>query len=152
MDDNSIGDVAMCTGCGTGMLDCDNDPNGRENHNCARCRAEEEHDFDVDPAALFDRQGILIEPPEPEPLVATVDEAENVLKILAAINILREHEGDSVTLYSDNPDFDGPNNIIEASGDWTKWLPVQFGHDTMLQCLEKAVAAKQKHEGCPGPS
>lgn len=35
----------------------DNDPNGDPNGKCARCVAEEEHDYDNDPYALFDRKG-----------------------------------------------------------------------------------------------
>lgn len=35
----------------------DADPDGKMNVNCARCRVEEEHDFDEEPLALFSRSG-----------------------------------------------------------------------------------------------
>lgn len=54
--------LEYCIGCGTEMIGViDNDPNGAENCNCARCRAEESHDFDVEPDIEFDRSGRVIE-------------------------------------------------------------------------------------------
>ena len=46
-----------CIGCQTELLDCDLDPNGEENSDCVRCRAEEDHDFDAEPNAVFNRFG-----------------------------------------------------------------------------------------------
>lgn len=39
----------------------DDDPNGDKNCVCAKCRAEEKHDFDVEPEVRFDRRGRRIE-------------------------------------------------------------------------------------------
>ena len=47
----------FCLNCGVKLEDCDRDPNGDANCVCAKCRAEECHDFDADPGAVFDRQG-----------------------------------------------------------------------------------------------
>jgi hypothetical protein len=46
-----------CIGCGDKLLACDADTNGTENATCKRCRAMDEHDFDVEPNAVFNRQG-----------------------------------------------------------------------------------------------
>lgn len=50
-----------CLGCQTTLKEIDKDPNGEKNYTCARCRAEEKHDFDTHPDAQFNRQGRLIE-------------------------------------------------------------------------------------------
>lgn len=50
-----------CIGCGVELSHIDDDPNGESNTTCARCRAEEDFDFDKDPTAEFDRFGQLIE-------------------------------------------------------------------------------------------
>lgn len=50
-----------CIGCGT-ELDCrDDDPNGDGNCTCAKCRAEEGHDFDRAPDVKFSRAGSMFE-------------------------------------------------------------------------------------------
>jgi hypothetical protein len=46
-----------CINCGVELGCVDDDPNGDHNCVCARCRAEEAHDFDADPTAAFDRSG-----------------------------------------------------------------------------------------------
>lgn len=52
----------VCVECGVGLLpQFDADPNGSMNPSCARCRAENAHDFDADPDAAFDRAGHVIE-------------------------------------------------------------------------------------------
>lgn len=51
-----------CVACGCELLELiDDDPNGDRNPKCARCRAEEAHDFDVEPQAVFNRQGSRID-------------------------------------------------------------------------------------------
>ncbi len=50
-------DRGHCIGCGTELLCIDDDPNGDRNATCARCVAEECHDFDLDPDAVFSRNG-----------------------------------------------------------------------------------------------
>lgn len=58
---------------------------------------------------------------------------------MAAINTLRMNEGNSVTLICDNPDFGGPNNAIECSGDWTNWQTKRFTGDRLLTSLQSAL-------------
>jgi len=55
-----------CLGCLTILKEIDKDPNGDLNCVCARCRAEEEHDFDAYPNVRFDRCGNYIEKPKME--------------------------------------------------------------------------------------
>lgn len=50
-------ETEICIGCHDVMGWLDRDPNGAENATCARCRAEERHDFDVEPDVVFDRKG-----------------------------------------------------------------------------------------------
>jgi hypothetical protein len=57
-----------CVGCQDElMLHLDADPNGSMNAECARCRAEADHDFDKRPKVRFDRTGREIERRKPEP-------------------------------------------------------------------------------------
>lgn len=51
-----------CISCNTDLSIIDRNPDGRENATCARCRAEEEHDFNKEPKAKFTRGGHRIEP------------------------------------------------------------------------------------------
>ena len=47
-----------CIGCGDRLIDAiDSDPNGEKNATCARCRAEEAHDYDAEPLVIFNRWG-----------------------------------------------------------------------------------------------
>ncbi len=46
-----------CLGCPATLNALDEDPNGDKNAVCARCRAEEDHDFDAEPNAVFARNG-----------------------------------------------------------------------------------------------
>lgn len=50
-----------CIDCGEPLLGCDSDPNGDKNSTCARCRAEDKHDFDRFPGAVFNRSGERID-------------------------------------------------------------------------------------------
>ena len=51
-------DCGACLGCGTDLIPAiDGDPNGDMDAVCARCRAEESHDYDRAPKAVFDRGG-----------------------------------------------------------------------------------------------
>lgn len=47
----------LCLMCHTELGAVDDDPNGEKNPVCARCRAEEEHDFDAEPHVKFNRDG-----------------------------------------------------------------------------------------------
>lgn len=49
--------METCLNCGSDLIRLDADPNGRMNRTCVQCRAEEDHDFDVEPEAVFDRRG-----------------------------------------------------------------------------------------------
>lgn len=53
-----------CIGCATVLLEIDKDPNGRQNSTCKRCIAEEGHDFDVEPDAVFSRMGERTDTPK----------------------------------------------------------------------------------------
>ncbi len=46
-----------CIICGVDLTVVDEDPNGEKNCTCAKCRAEENHDFDAEPNAVFSRGG-----------------------------------------------------------------------------------------------
>ncbi|WP_027578417.1 hypothetical protein [Bradyrhizobium sp. Ai1a-2] len=55
------------------------------------------------------------------------------------IEALRAEEGHSVTLVCDNPDFNlGPNNAIEACGDYTGWVDRRFEGETLAAALLSA--------------
>lgn len=49
--------INYCINCSTELTVVDEDPNGDKNCVCARCRAEEKHDFDREPNVTFDRLG-----------------------------------------------------------------------------------------------
>ncbi len=53
-------DEFSCIICQTDLLVVDVDPNGESDAKCARCVAEEAHDFDIEPFAKFDRLGVRI--------------------------------------------------------------------------------------------
>lgn len=75
-----------CVGCGTELLShIDADPNGLMNCMCARCRAEEAHDFDAEPGVSFDRSGAQITSPSLD-LIAVAEAAAEW------IDENREHE------------------------------------------------------------
>lgn len=51
-----------CMECQTELCLADNDDNGRENGICKRCVAEQDHDFDAEPNAVFSRFGERTDP------------------------------------------------------------------------------------------
>ena len=64
---------------------------------------------------------------------------------LSLIAQLRAEEGDHVTLFCDNADFNGqPNCLIMCIGGWTQYLDKQFAGDTLLDCLRAAMEDKQR--------
>lgn len=71
---------------------------------------------------------------------------EQCIRICNAIGELTDREVASVTIHHSNPDFYGPNEIIDCSGYWTNGMPVRFEGDTKVEALEKAVAAKRVHD------
>ena len=50
----------FCISCQVELNALDEDPNGEQNATCAKCRAEENHDFDAKPNAQFTRSGARI--------------------------------------------------------------------------------------------
>lgn len=66
---------------------------------------------------------------------------------LRLMDILRSQEADSVTLCSDNPDFNGqPNCLVICNGDWTGWEDRRFQADTVLDALRAAaIEYRQKN-------
>ncbi len=54
-------DMNYCISCGVELGVLDEDLNGDKNATCAKCRAEENHDFDAEPDARYDRAGHRIE-------------------------------------------------------------------------------------------
>jgi hypothetical protein len=50
-----------CINCSEELNVLDEDPNGDKNCVCAKCRAEESHDYDAEPNAEYDRAGHRID-------------------------------------------------------------------------------------------
>jgi hypothetical protein len=53
-------DQSFCVSYQAELGAMDEDPNGEQNATCAKCRAEENHDFDAKPNAQFARSGARI--------------------------------------------------------------------------------------------
>ena len=69
---------------------------------------------------------------------------DTVYRIVKAIEFLRLEEGDGVTIYCDNPDFNGqPNNSVDCCCEFTDWLPMTFSGNTLVEALEAAVLFKR---------
>lgn len=79
----------QCVGCGSELLEIDKDPNGDENATCKRCVAEEDHDFDLDPGAVFNRSGERTDP-QLERRVATTKLAAKPVRIMVDVNKLNK--------------------------------------------------------------
>lgn len=72
-----------CVNCGCPLMDAyDRDPNGDPNCVCAKCRAEDKHDFDKEPGVVFDRAGHRIIDPIPRMKVVIEAPAHAVKKLL----------------------------------------------------------------------
>ena len=68
------------------------------------------------------------------------------------IDFLRTDEADSVTLLSDNPDFNGqPNCAIECNGYWTNFEDRRFAGDTIEAALELAYFECRQWRENPPP-
>jgi len=65
----------------------------------------------------------------------------DALAIVAAIEILRQSEGDEVRILCDNPDGP-PNNAIECNGEWTGFETERFASFNLLNALQNAVIAR----------
>lgn len=74
----------------------------------------------------------------------TIPEA---LEALTLLEEMRAEEGNSITIFCDNPDFGGDNAGVDASWDYGE-MPERFSGDTVLECLRNAHAAwKVKSNG-----
>lgn len=70
---------------------------------------------------------------------AAIADAE-AIEIWRAIEVLTDGEGDSVTILSPNPDFNGqPSYAIECNGAWTDWQDRRFADDNQVECFRLAV-------------
>lgn len=86
----------------------------------------------------FSREALYGAPPPSEPSDGELRECWDV------IELLREDEGASVTIYSDNPEFNGqPNSKIAVNADWTDWKDREFTGDTALIALRAAAAMRK---------
>jgi hypothetical protein len=66
---------------------------------------------------------------------------ENATKIVEAIELLRQEEGDMITIVNDNPDFYGTNSLVFYANIYKEAVDQSFDGDNLLECLEKAVKA-----------
>lgn len=72
--------------------------------------------------------------------------AADIAEIWDLITALRADEGHSVEIISDNADFNGlPNCCIFTEGDYTNWEPQDYRGETVLECLQKADAARRAY-------
>lgn len=60
-----------------------------------------------------------------------------------AFNYLREGIAESLTFLQENED-PPPRHAIECSGEWTNYEARRFEADTIQNCLDMAVAAKEQ--------
>lgn len=67
------------------------------------------------------------------------------LLFLKRLEDLRSDEGDSVTLFCDNPEGP-PNNAIECNGGWTDWNDRRFSGETLEAAVEAAWLERAKAE------
>lgn len=63
------------------------------------------------------------------------------IKIVTALNYLRENEGASVFIPCDPPDF-GNEMYVIVMDDWTSWQERAFKGKNLLAALDEAVKAK----------
>lgn len=69
--------------------------------------------------------------------------AEDALETLKLIDKLRDGEGDTLLIHSDNADFNSlPNCSISINAWWTKFTEIVFAGDTLLECLRAAAKAQ----------
>ena len=70
-------------------------------------------------------------------------EVAKLVEFNRMVTALRSKEGDSLTLLSDNADFNGqPNNAIECNGDWTGWEDRRFTGETLHASVQAAYVAR----------
>ena len=75
-----------------------------------------------------------------------IADAEAV-EIWRAIEMLTDGVGDTVTVLSANPDFNGqPNYAIICNSFETNWQDRHFAHDSQVECFRLAVRAILKEQ------
>lgn len=67
-------------------------------------------------------------------------------RIVELIEMLVEDEGSSLTIMCKNPDFVGPNRIIDVCDHWTEWQAARFEGETLEDALEAALTSKESGE------
>ncbi len=80
----------------------------------------------------------------------TADPRRLTCLVCALINELRKDEGDWVRLLNDNASFQGESSMVSCFGAWTEFKEKFFVGDSVHQCLEKAVEAREKIEADNG--
>lgn len=78
--------------------------------------------------------------------IEALKSAEHVLQM---IDHLRSEEASSVLIQNDNPDFGGPNCLIECNAPWTGFNDEQFTGATVIEALVAAVKTKEGRELAP---
>ena len=79
-------------------------------------------------------------------LAALQDENTDLKAIVDAIDELRDHEVSSVTIHHANPEFGGPDQLIEVYGWWTDEGPRRVEGESLIDCLTKALTMKRAAE------
>ena len=82
-------------------------------------------------------------------IIRAYDHALEICHAVEAIRLidrLRAGEANCVTMGADNPDFTGPNSVIDCNGDWTGFEDRRFTGNDLLDCLRKAAAARAEQE------
>ncbi len=76
-----------------------------------------------------------------------LSDADCALEFANHIAELCAGEGESVTLHSNNADFNGlPNCFITCMGDWTAWNDREFRNDNLLECTRAAAMERKTWE------
>lgn len=76
-------------------------------------------------------------------IVTVTDSMTYSEKVVLAIQKLVEQECSSVIIHHPNPELKGPNQVIETSLSYEN-LNFRFEGDSLLECLQKALAFKGK--------
>lgn len=71
------------------------------------------------------------------------DQCERIVEL---IEMLVADEGAELSIACPNPDFDGPQRIIDVCDQWTDWDNARFEGDTLQEALEAALTSRQAGE------
>lgn len=80
---------------------------------------------------------------DPEEAKKEQDMCDECVAICNAIGELNADEASGVNILSANADFDGPNNVIEVTAEWTNWQSIRYEGNNVREALEKAVEEKR---------